>query len=162
MASPCAGSASASARAMMWGPISARASLSYSTRLTGRRKVWVAVVAHPRKLQKDAAGKYEEVDEYTVSGSAHWANVCDFLLSVKRVFPQELADGDAGSANPSYTVVSVLKVRDQEICHTGRMYYIRMASGRYVEMKGEKECQEYLRKTIIHGTDLAAPWIDVR
>ena len=127
-----------------------------------RRKVWVAVVAHPRKLQKDAAGKYEEVDEYTVSGSAHWANVCDFLLSVKRVFPQELADDDAGSANPSYTVVSVLKVRDQEICHTGRMYYIRMASGRYVEMKGEKECQEHLRKTIIHGTDLAAPWIDVR
>ena len=125
-----------------------------------RRKVWVAVVAHPRKLQKDAAGKYEEVDEYTVSGSAHWANVCDFLLSVKRVFPQELADDDAGSANPSYTVVSVLKVRDQEICHTGRMYYIRMASGRYVEMKGEKECQEHLRKTIIHGTDLAAPWID--
>lgn len=73
-----------------------------------------------------------------------------------------LDDDDAGSANPSYTVVSVLKVRDQEICHTGRMYYIRMASGRYVEMKGEKECQEHLRKTIIHGTDLAAPWIDVR
>ena len=113
-------------------------------------------------MQKDAAGKYEEVDEYTVSGSAHWANVCDFLLSVKRVFPPELADDDAGSANPSFTVVNVLKVRDQEICHTGRMYYIRMASGRYVEMKGEKECQEQLRKTIIHGTDEAAPWIDVR
>lgn len=58
--------------------------------------------------------------------------------------------------------MNVLKVRDQEICHTGRMYYIRMASGRYVEMKGEKECQEQLRKTIIHGTDEAAPWIDVR
>ena len=127
-----------------------------------RRKVWVVVVAHPRKLQKDAAGKYEEVDEYTVAGSAHWANVCDFLLSVKRVFPSELCDDDAGSANPSYTVVSVLKVRDQEICHTGRMYYIRMASGRYVEMSCEKSCLDRLRQTIIHGTDDAAPWIDVR
>lgn len=108
----------------------------------GRRNhVWVCVVAHPRKLVKDGTtGEYEEIDEYTIAGSAHWANLADFLLSVKRVFPPGMSNADEGSANPSYTVVSMLKVRDQELCSTGRMYFMRQPCGRYDERKDEDEC----------------------
>lgn len=112
-----------------------------------RRHVWVCVVAHPRKLVKDGtSGEYEEIDEYTVAGSAHWANLADFLLSVKRVFPQGMGNEDDGSENPSYTVVSMLKVRDQELCHTGRMYFTRQPCARYDERKNEEECLKVCRE----------------
>ena len=106
-----------------------------------RHHVWVCIVAHPRKLVKDGTtGEYEEIDEYTIAGSAHWANLADFLLSVKRVFPDGMGHRDNGSGNPSYTQVSMLKVRDQELCSTGRIYYLRQPCGRYDERGSEDEC----------------------
>ena len=103
----------------------------------GRQQhVWVCVVAHPRKLIKDGTtGEYEEIDQYTISGSAHWANLADFLISIKRVFPFAKGNEDEGSANPSYTEANVLKVRDQEFCSTGRLYYHRQPCGRYDERR---------------------------
>ena len=112
----------------------------------GRQQhVWVCVVAHPRKLIKDGTtGEYEEIDQYTISGSAHWANLADFLLSVKRVFPFAKGNEDAGSANPSYTEVDVLKVRDQEFCQTGRLYFNRQYCGRYDERLDADACKREL------------------
>ena len=120
-----------------------------------RRHVWVVVVAHPRKLVKDAAGKFEEIDEYTISGSAHWANLADYLLSVKRVFVIANPAGEAnGSANPSYTLVNVMKVRDQSLCHTGHLYYIRQPCGRYDERPSEDCCKRELTRAPIAPNDI--------
>ena len=115
------------------------------------RHIWVIVVAHPRKLVKDGTSGFEEVDEYTISGSAHWANLADYLLSVKRVFPGGLTD--EGSMAPSFTVVNMLKVRDQNICQTGKMYYLRHASGRYEEETDEGECKRLLGMSAVEWRD---------
>jgi len=114
-----------------------------------QRHVWVVIVAHPRKLVKDGTGKFEEIDEYTISGSAHWANLADYLLSVKRVFlvPSKAKEAD-GSANPSFTEVNVMKVRDQSLCHTGRMYFVRQSCGRYDERPSEDSCKRELSKAM--------------
>lgn len=112
----------------------------------GRQQhVWVCVVAHPRKLIKDGTtGEYEEIDQYTISGSAHWANLADFLISIKRVFPFAKGNEDAGSANPSFTEADVIKVRDQEFCHTGRLYFARQCCGRYDERLDAEACKREL------------------
>ena len=114
-----------------------------------QRHVWVVIVAHPRKLVKDGTGKFEEIDEYTISGSAHWANLADYLLSVKRVFliPSKAKEAE-GSANPSFTEVNVMKVRDQSLCHTGRMYFVRQSCGRYDERPNEDSCKRELSKAM--------------
>lgn len=121
--------------------------------------IWVLMVAHPRKLVKDGTGEYEDVDEYTISGSAHWANLADYLLSVKRVFPGGMTD--QGSKAPSFTIVNVLKVRDQELCHTGRLYYLRQPNGRYEERDGESKCKEHLQLPAIPFVDIEG-WLEVR
>ncbi len=119
--------------------------------------VWVCMVAHPRMLNNGPEGEFEEIDPYKVSGSAHWANLADFLISVKRIFPGG-ENNDQGSMNPSYTKVSVLKVRDQDLCHTGNIYYMRHPSGRYFERPCEDACkQEILQYQGIHA-DRQSPW----
>ena len=113
-----------------------------------RHHVWICVVAHPRMLYTGIGGEQEDIDPYKVSGSAHWANLADFLISVKRIFP----DGeqtDEGCLRPSYTRVSVLKVRDQDLCATGNIYYMRHPSGRYFEQPSEQACKDMIRR---HGT----------
>ena len=128
--------------------------------------VWVCVVAHPRKLIKDGTtGEYEEIDQYTISGSAHWANLADFLISIKRVFPFAKGNEDEGSANPSYTVADVLKVRDQEFCSTGRLYYHRQPCGRYDERRDADACKRELSDQAPVGDEVrvtdTAVWISV-
>lgn len=133
----------------------------------GRQQhVWVCVVAHPRKLIKDGTtGEYEEIDQYTISGSAHWANLADFLISIKRVFPFAKGNEDEGSANPSYTVADVLKVRDQEFCSTGRLYYHRQPCGRYDERRDAEACKRELSDQAPVGDEVrvtdTAVWISV-
>lgn len=108
-----------------------------------RHHVWVVIVAHPRKLVKDAQGKYEEIDEYTISGSAHWANLADYLMSVKRVFVSH-DKSVPDSSKPSYTQVSVMKVRDQTLCHTGQLFFLRQPCGRYDERTSDEACKREL------------------
>lgn len=92
--------------------------------------VWVFLVAHPRMLHKEDGGEeFEEVTYYTISGSANWANVADFIFSLKRV----------KKTNCDYTKMNVLKVRDQKLCHPGEVFYKRQDCGRYDECASETE-----------------------
>lgn len=119
--------------------------------------IWVCMVAHPRMLNNGPEGEFEEIDPYKVSGSAHWANLADFLISVKRIFPSG-ENNDDGSKNPSYTKVSVLKVRDQDLCHTGNIYYMRHASGRYFERPSEEACKQEIQQYQGIRVDRQTPW----
>ena len=98
--------------------------------------VWVIIVAHPRKLTKiSGTNRLEKVDMYTIAGSAHWANIADFILSISR-YP-ELSNDDNAPSDPTrtatYTRLDVLKVRDQSQCSTGSVLYVRQSCGRYDE-----------------------------
>jgi len=49
--------------------------------------VTIFVVAHPTKLQKDVAnGNYPPPSSYEISGSSHWSNMSDAILTVHRDF----------------------------------------------------------------------------
>lgn len=122
--------------------------------------IWVCMVAHPRMLNNGPEGEFEEIDPYKVSGSAHWANLADFLISVKRIFPGG-ENNDDGSKNPSYTKVSVLKVRDQDLCHTGNIYYMRHASGRYFERPSEEACKQEILQNQGIRVDRQTPWCPI-
>lgn len=89
--------------------------------------VWVVIVAHPHALKKKTGKEeLEEIDMYTISGSAHWANLADYILTVCRV-KTEAGEDD-------YTRIDMLKVRDQDICSTGTVCYRRGVSGCYSEV----------------------------
>lgn len=93
--------------------------------------IWVIIVAHPRSLKKaDGKNEMETINMYTISGSANWANLADFILSITRI-------SEPGRA---FTRLDVLKVRDQELCSTGTVYYTRRPCGRYDEHESEEEC----------------------
>ena len=93
--------------------------------------IWVIIVAHPRSLKKiDGKNEMEDINMYTISGSANWANLADFILSITRV----------NEPNRAFTRLDVLKVRDQEPCRTGTVYYTRQPCGRYEEHESEEEC----------------------
>ena len=93
--------------------------------------IWVIIVAHPRSLKKiDGKNEMEDINMYTISGSANWANLADFILSITRV----------NEPNRACTRLDVLKVRDQELCRTGTVYYTRQPCGRYEEHESEEEC----------------------
>ena len=93
--------------------------------------IWVIIVAHPRSLKKiDGKNEMEDINMYTISGSANWANLADFILSITRV----------NEPNRAFTRLDVLKVRDQELCRTGTVYYTRQPCGRYEEHESEEEC----------------------
>lgn len=111
----------------------------------GRRNgIWVVMVAHPRMLQRNDSGEFEQITEYSIAGSAHWANTADFIISVKREFPfgkdcQTDADGQPVPLR-SYTEVNVIKVRDQELCTPGKVFYLRQPNGRYDERPSAEAC----------------------
>ena len=95
--------------------------------------IWVIMVAHPRSLKKiDGRNEMEDINMYTISGSANWANLADFILSITRI-------DEPGRA---FTRLDVLKVRDQELCRTGTVYYTRQPCGRYDEHESEEECDK--------------------
>jgi twinkle protein len=64
--------------------------------------VWM--VAHPRKIQKDANGQEPPPGLYDISGSAHWRNKADAGVVVHRDFERNV------------TQVFVKKVREQPHC----------------------------------------------
>ena len=94
--------------------------------------IWTVVVAHPRIQYKDGHEAFPPLDLYSIAGSAQWANLADYLLTVTRVNkPQE---------GKTYSIVEMLKVRDQEFCRPGKVYYMRQPCGRYDERASEEEC----------------------
>ena len=97
----------------------------------GRRHgVWVVVVAHPRSLQKlSGRNELEAIDMYTISGSANWANLADFIFTLRRI----------NEPDRRYTRLDMLKVRDQDLCQTGTVLYVRQSCGRYSERESEEQ-----------------------
>lgn len=78
--------------------------------------IWVVIVAHPRGLKTvNGRNELEAINMYTISGSANWANLADFILTVSRISVLDRA----------FTRIDMLKVRDQELCRTGTVYYTR-------------------------------------
>ena len=114
--------------------------------------VWTVVVAHPRIQYKDGHEAFPPLDLYSIAGSAQWANLADYLLTVTRVNkPQE---------GKMYSIVEMLKVRDQEFCRPGKVYYMRQPGGRYDERAAEEECiAEVLYAKVLPKDE--EPWEEV-
>lgn len=113
-------------------------------------KIWVVIVAHPRKLQKlNGKNELEDIDMYTISGSANWANLADFIFSLTRVKEQDRA----------YTRLDMLKVRDQELCQTGSVLYVRQPCGRYDERESEEQVMAEMQGRILAKDQL--PWVSL-
>lgn len=66
--------------------------------------IHIILIAHPRKMQKTESGNYDIPTAYDISGSAHFYNVADNIMSVYREFHN--ADDDV-----STTHVHVQKVK---------------------------------------------------
>lgn len=113
-------------------------------------KIWVIIVAHPRKLQKlNGKNELEDIDMYTIAGSANWANLADFIFSLTRINEQDRA----------YTKLDMLKVRDQELCQTGSVLYVRQPCGRYDERESEEQIITEMQGRILAKDQL--PWVSL-
>ena len=113
------------------------------------RRVWTIVVAHPRIQYKDGHESFPPLDIYSIAGSAQWANLADFLFTVRRMNKPE--EGKV------YSIVEMLKVRDQEFCQPGKVLYVRQPCGRYDERESEEDCiAERLQRKILPKD--VAPW----
>lgn len=71
--------------------------------------VHVWIVAHPRNLVKDNAGKYQPPTMYEISGGAHWRNKADNGLCIHR---KEFRSGGS-------TYIFVQKIRFKEVGRCG-------------------------------------------
>lgn len=113
-------------------------------------RIWVIIVAHPRKLQKlNGKNELEDIDMYTIAGSANWANLADFIFSLTRVKEQDR----------SYTRLDMLKVRDQELCQTGSVLYVRQPCGRYDERESEEQIMAEMQGRMLAKDQL--PWVSL-
>lgn len=110
--------------------------------------VWVVIVAHPRKLMKLwGSNETEDIDMYTIAGSANWANLADFILSITRVDEEE----------KRYTRLDMLKVRDQDLCRKGTVIYVRQPCGRYDERESVKQVVTEMQGQVLERDVL--PWL---
>ncbi len=58
-------------------------------------KLWIGIVVHPTKIQKDPkTGKYPAPSPYDAMGSSHWFNKMDFILTYHRDKEDETAMGE--------------------------------------------------------------------
>lgn len=110
--------------------------------------IWVVIVAHPRSLKKQMGkSELEEIDMYTISGSANWANLADFIFSISRINAQDR----------NYTRLDMLKVREQDLCQTGSVLYVRQPCGRYDERESEEQVVSEARGKVLSKDNV--PWI---
>lgn len=66
----------------------------------------IILIAHPRKMQKNSDGNYEIPTAYDISGSAHFYNVADNILSVYREF-----HNDRDDSSTSHVFVQKVKTK---------------------------------------------------
>lgn len=112
-------------------------------------KVWVIIVAHPRKLAKlSGRNELEDIDMYTIAGSANWANLADFIFSISRIDQPDRV----------FTRLDMLKVRDQDLCQTGSVLYVRQPCGRYDERESEEQIMAERNGRMIPKD--GEPWIE--
>ena len=110
--------------------------------------VWVVIVAHPRKLMKLwGSNESEDIDMYTIAGSANWANLADFILSITRVDEED----------KRYTRLDMLKVRDQDLCRKGSVIYVRQPCGRYDERESVEQVSAEMQGRVLVRDTL--PWL---
>ena len=110
--------------------------------------VWVVIVAHPRKLMKLwGSNESEDIDMYTIAGSANWANLADFILSITRVDEED----------KRYTRLDMLKVRDQDLCRKGSVIYVRQPCGRYDERESVEQVSAEMQGQVLERDTL--PWL---
>ena len=110
--------------------------------------VWVIIVAHPRSLKKlNGKNELEEIDMYTISGSANWANLADFIFSISRI----------EEPDRSYTRLDMLKVREQDLCRTGSVLFVRQPCGRYDERESEEQIMTEMQGKVLNKDRL--PWM---
>ena len=110
--------------------------------------VWVVIVAHPRKLMKLwGSNESEDIDMYTIAGSANWANLADFILSITRIDEED----------KRYTRLDMLKVRDQDLCRKGSVLYVRQPCGRYDERESVEQITAEMQGRVLQRD--VAPWI---
>ena len=110
--------------------------------------VWVIIVAHPRSLKKlNGKNELEEIDMYTISGSANWANLADFIFSISRI----------EEPDRRYTRLDMLKVRDQDLCRTGSVLFVRQPCGRYDERESEEQIMTEMQGRVLDKDRL--PWM---
>ena len=124
--------------------------------------IWVFIVAHPRQLQKVAgSNELERIDYYTISGSANWANLGDFIFTIQRKPVICQATLSRGNDTPrSITILDMLKVRDQDYCHPGTVYYLRQPSGRYDEFATADMVKNLIEREVTTGEGIdSASWI---
>lgn len=97
---------------------------------------WVMVLAHPSKPTKSDGKNYDKLDLYSVAGSAHFANVADLFFTVTRSQDEQ----KSGSAfyKTDITEVTMRKVRDQEMCVQGSVFYTMSQCGRFVEHESKE------------------------
>lgn len=112
--------------------------------------IWVVIVAHPTKLPAQYGNEESPIiTMHTIAGSANWGNMGDFILSIERV---KKDDRD-------FTRMKMLKVRDQDDCRPGEVFYVRQQCGRYDERENEQQIvEEALGKVLEKDTE---PWIEL-
>lgn len=66
----------------------------------------IILIAHPRKMQKNSDGNYEIPTAYDISGSAHFYNVADNIISVYREF-----HNDKDDSSTSHVFVQKVKTK---------------------------------------------------
>jgi twinkle protein len=98
--------------------------LTKVTQLARSSNAHIWLVVHPAKIQKDKDGKRPCPTPYDISGSAHWYNKADNIVTVHRNQTDQ----------PHLVELHVQKVRFKHIGHVGRveMVYDRI-SGRYTD-----------------------------
>jgi twinkle protein len=91
--------------------------------------IHIILIAHPRKMSKDINGEYEVPTAYDISGSAHFYNVADNILSVYREMPREGSD-----PSDCKTTVYVQKVKTKYTGELGsvKFNYLRKTQS-YIE-----------------------------
>ena len=84
------------------------------------------LVAHPRKMNKDASGKHEIPTLYDINGSANFYNKTDFGISIYRNF------------DSSFTEIYVQKVKFKHLGNIGSCVFSwDKISGRYFPIENE-------------------------
>ena len=96
--------------------------------------VTVIIVAHPRKTQTAKGGfTSDQLSPDDIAGSAHWKNLADFLFVIRRV----------DTETERYSELIMYKVRDQQLCTPGNVYYVRTAWGEFIEQPSITECTQW-------------------
>ena len=100
-------------------------SLMKCRRFARNNDIALWIVAHPQKLRQNDDGGYDVPGAYSISGSAHWANKSDNLLTIYRT--------------PDNVEVHIKKIKFKMRGEVGRVdFKYDRVSGRYTEEQTNK------------------------